>query len=152
MTTGIQVYDDALRLLGRALAAGAVVELAGRALARVDEPGAVNPEGAGPWLPFLADEAGTFACCPLWQGVPGAILSPGCHGWLRLGGADEPAAELLPVAEWLAGLGPAGARALAVGLLHGLDRIAAAGAAGRDPRGARPLIRSPESLARALFG
>jgi hypothetical protein len=142
--------EQTIGLLGRALAAGAVVELAGRALVLTEVAGPVIPrDRSGHWPPFSAAEPGIYACCPLLSGMPAAILAPGCYGWLRLGEVDE-LAELLPVAEWLAALGRSELRGFAVGLLHGLGRIAETG--GSDEPGARPLIRSPDSLARELFG
>jgi hypothetical protein len=141
--------DHTLRLLGQALTTGAVVELAGRALVRVTAPGPVVPhDRTGTWLGFMAPEPGLYACCPLWQGVPAALLGPACRGWLRLGEVDE-LAELLPVAEWLAALGERDAHAFAIGLLHGLAHTAQEGVA---DGGTRPLIRSVDSLARELFG
>ena len=142
--------DQALRLLGRALATGAVVELVGRALVQVEAKGLVMPgDRSGRWRPFEAPGPGIYACCPMLTGLPSAILSPACYSWLRLGEIED-LPELLPVAEWLAALGRSEVRGFAVGLLHGLGRIAEAGA--RDPQGARVLIRSPDSLARELFG
>lgn len=142
-------FDQALRLLARALTAGAVVELAGRTLVRVEAAGRVTPrDRTGAWPAFVASEPGIYACCPLLTALPTAALGPGCYGWLRLGETDE-VEELLPVAEWLAALGPSEAHAFAVGLLHGLGRIAEASS---PADGARPLIRAPESLARELFG
>jgi hypothetical protein len=142
-------HDHVLRLLGRALALGAVVELAGRALVLVPEPGVVLPrDRSGTWPCFAAAEVGIYACCPLWTAAPTALLSPACRGWLRLGEVDE-LPELLPVAEWLAALGEAETRAFALGLLHGLDRLAD-GSLAAD--GVRPVIRTPESLARELLG
>lgn len=144
--------DQALRLLARALDAGAVVEIGGRALALVAAPGPVVPlDRGGAWPGFLAREAGIFVCCPLLPGLPTALLAPTCRGWLRLGETDE-LLELLPVAEWLAAMGDAGARAFVVGLLHGLGRIAEGAADAPTRPGARPLIRAPDSLARELFG
>jgi len=142
--------DQAMRLLSRALAAGAVIELAGRALVQVEAKGLVVPgDRNGRWRPFEAPGPGIYACCPLVTGMPAAILSPACYSWLRLGEIDD-LPELLPVAEWLAALGRSEVRGFAVGLLHGLGRIAEAGA--RGPQDARHLIRSPDSLARELFG
>lgn len=143
------VIDQALRLLAQALNAGAVVELAGRALVRVEAAGRVTPrDRTGAWPAFAAAEPGIYACCPLLTALPAAALSAGCYGWLRLGETDE-LEELLPVAEWLAALSRSEIHAFAVGLLHGLGRIAEAS----SPKdGARPLIRAPESLARELFG
>ena len=142
-------FDQVLRLLARALNAGAVVELAGRALVRVETAGRVMPsDRTGAWPAFAASEPGLYACCPLLTALPTAALGPGCYGWLRLGETDE-VEELLPVAEWLAALGPNGVHAFTVGLLHGLGRIVEASS---PADGARPLIRTPESLARELFG
>lgn len=145
----IAAHRQALRLLERALAAGAIVELAGRALVLVTEAGPVVPrDRTGTWPGFKAPGPGIYACCPLWHGVPMGIVSPGCRAWLRLGEIDE-LPELLPVAEWFATMTEGGAHAFAVGLLHGLGRIAEATPA-EGP--ARPLIRAPDSLARELFG
>ena len=148
----IHAYLHATRLLSRALAAGAVVELAGRALVRVDEPGPVRPRDPGDtWPAFVAAEPGIYACCPVVGGVPAAILPPASFAWLRLGEVDE-LAELLPVAEWLAGLGRQGIRPFAVGLLHGLGRIAEHEGDIRADAASRLVISSPDNLARHLFG
>lgn len=152
MMAQIHAYRHALRLLGRALAAGAVVEIAGRALVRVDEPGPVEPRDPGDsWPAFTAAEPGIYACCPMVLGVPAAILAPASYAWLRLGEVDE-LAELLPVAEWLAGLGRHGVRPFAVGLLHGLGRIAEHAGDIRADGAVRLVISSPDNLARHLFG
>ncbi len=148
----IHAYRHATRLLARALAAGAVVELSGRALVRVDEPGPVLPRDPGDtWPAFTAIEPGIYACCPVVLGVPAAILAPASYAWLHLGEVDE-LDELLPVAEWLAGLGRNGIRPFAVGLLHGLGRIAEHAGDIRAGSGARLVISSPDNLARHLFG
>jgi hypothetical protein len=145
-------YADAMRVLARVLAAGAVVELAGRALVDVEVPGPVVPgDRTGTWLAFDAAEPGIHACCPIWQAVPTAVLSPACRSWLRLGDSEE-LPELLPVAEWLAALGPGGIATFTVGLLHGLGRMADAPARGMLEDGTRLVIRTPESLTRELFG
>jgi hypothetical protein len=145
------IYDDVMRLLGRVLAAGAVVERAGRALVRADAPGPVVPrDRGGSWPSFAAPEPGFYVCCPLWFDAPAAILAPGCRGWLRLGDQDE-LPELLSVAEWLASLDRAALRGFCVGLLHGLGRLAD-GWALPDQVGARPVIRGPDTLAGELFG
>jgi hypothetical protein len=76
----IHAYHHALRLLGRVLAAGAVVEIAGRALVRVDGPGPVLSRDPGDiWPPFTAAAAGIYACCPVVLGVPAAILAPASY-------------------------------------------------------------------------
>ena len=148
-------HDHALSLLACALAAGAAVELGGRVLARADRPGPVRPrDRSDGWTGFVAREPGLYALCPLWTSAPAPALGQAAgRGWLRLGEADE-LPELLPVAEWLAALSEVELGAFAAGLLHGLDRLrrdrrAAAVAAGGA---ARPLIRAPDSLVRALFG
>ena len=145
-------YAQAMRVLARALAAGAVVELAGRALVQVDAPGPVVPsDRTGTWLGFEAPGPGIYACCPIWQAVPSTILSPACRTWLWLGDDDE-LPELLPVAEWLAALDAGGLATFTVGLLHGLGRMTDARAAGAPDDGGRLVIRTPESMVRELFG
>ena len=145
-------YAQALRLLNRALSAGAVVELAGRALVLVAAPGPVVPhDRASTWLGFNAPDAGIYACCPLWTGVPAAMLGPAYRAWLRLGDVDE-LGELLPVAEWLGGMGEAELQAFAVGLLHGLRWISDDSKSATFRGAPRPLIRAPDSLLRELFG
>ena len=84
----------------------------------------------------------------MWPALPLAILAPACRGWLRLGEVDE-LEEILPVAEWLAAMNEAQLRAFAVGVLHGLGHLIEDA---RPAVTARPLIRTPESLARVLLG
>lgn len=143
------IIDEAFALLARALAAGAVVELAGRALVQVARPGIVTPgDRTGAWPAFAAEAPGIYACCPLVPALPAAIVAPAARAWLHLGEPDE-VEDLLPVAEWLAATGKDQLRAFTVGLLHGLAQLAEAGLPVRETR---PVIRTPESLARALFG
>ncbi len=146
-------HDQALRLLARALHAGAVVEVAGRALAVAFAPGPVLPrDRAGTWPGFIAREPGLFACCPLLPAGLAIPLPQAFRGWLRLGDADEPPQEFLPVAQWLAAMSEAEASAFAVGLLHGLGRIADSPTRPMPPGRSRLLVRAPESLARELLG
>lgn len=144
------IHDQALRLLGRALAAGAMIEIGERALVVAIAAGPVVPQDrSGTWPGFIASEPGVFACCPLLPGLPAGLLPPVGRGWLRLGDAEE-LDELLPIVEWLAIMDEASLRSFVVGLLHGLGRIADA-YDDASTCGSRPLIRATANLAREFL-